>query len=300
MKRYLSALLLYGANGVAASFIALGSGQIVLLRSLLGSLTLLALFYLGGGRLSGLSARRDLGLIAVSGAAMAADWLLLYEAYARIGVSLGMIINYTGPAIVIALSPLVLKERLTARKLACLGLALTGAVLISGKAVSGGTDAVGILCAALSAAAYAVMVLSNKLTTQIRGTDNALLQVLFTTAAVTVYSAVRGDLAMEISASELPAVLLLGIVCTGLASWLYFSSIGELPAQTVAVCGYIEPLSAALLSAIILGERMSPVQLLGAALIIGGSLLQVLGGTKGGAAVPAAPRRHRLFSPRER
>ena len=144
------------------------------------------------------------------------------------------------------------------------------------------------------------MLLSNKLTTQIRGTDNAMLQVLFTTAVVAAYSALRGELAPELSMSELPAVLLLGVVCTGLASWLYFSPIGELPAQTVAVCGYIEPLSAALLSALVLGERMSAVQLLGAVLVIGGSLLQVLAGTRGEAAAPVPPHRHRFFSPRGR
>ena len=43
--------------------------------------------------------------VAISGIAMATDWLLLFEAYAQIGVSLGMLINYTGPAIVIAASP---------------------------------------------------------------------------------------------------------------------------------------------------------------------------------------------------
>ena len=272
MKRYIPALLLYGANGVVASFIALESGQIVLLRCVLGSLTLLALFYLGGGRLSGLGDRRVLALLAVSGAAMAADWLLLYEAYARIGVGLPILINYTGPAIVIALSPLVLREKLTAGKLCSLALALGGAVLISGKAVSGGTDTLGIVCAALSAVAYAVMVLSNKLTTQIKGADNALLQMLFTCAVVVIYSVLRGEVKMSIAASDLLPILLLGIVCTGLACQLYFSSIGELPAQTVAICGYLEPLSAVLLSALVLGERMSPVQLLGAALIILGSL----------------------------
>ena len=272
MKKYISALLLYGANGVVASFIALESGQIVLLRCALGSLTLLALFYLGGGRLSGIGNRRDLTLLAVSGAAMAADWLLLYEAYARIGVGLPILINYTGPAIVIALSPLILREKLTAGKLCSLALAMCGAVLISGKAVSGGTDTVGIVCAALSAVAYAVMVLSNKLTTQIKGADNALLQMLFTCAVVVIYSVLRGEVKMSIAASDLLPILLLGIVCTGLACRLYFSSIGELPAQTVAICGYLEPLSAVLLSALVLGERMSPVQLLGAALIILGSL----------------------------
>ncbi len=276
MKRYLASLLLFGANGVVASFIALGSGQIVLLRSLLGSLTLLALFYLGGGRLSGLGNRRDTLLIAVSGAAMAADWLLLYEAYARIGVGLSILINYTGPAIVIALSPLVLKEKLTAGKLCALASALCGAVLISGRAVTGGADGVGIICAALSAVAYAVMVLSNKLTVRIKGTDNALLQMLFTCAAVVLCSVADGDVKMSVPASGLLPILLLGVVCTGLACRLYFSSIGGLPAQTVAICGYLEPLSAVLLSALVLGERMSSVQLLGAALIILGSLLETL------------------------
>ncbi len=272
MKRYILSLLLFGANGVAASFIALDSGQIVLLRSLLGSATLLTLFYLGGGRLSALRDRRDLLLLAVSGAAMAADWLLLYEAYARIGVGLSILINYTGPALVIALSPLVLREKLTAGKLCSLALALCGAVLISGKAVSGGTDTMGIVCAALSAVGYAVMVLSNKLTTRIKGSDNALLQMLFTCAAVALCSLLRGETSMSIAASDLLPVLLLGIVCTGLACRLYFSSIGGLPAQTVAVCGYLEPMSAVLMSALVLGERMSPMQLLGAALIISGTL----------------------------
>lgn len=281
MKRYLSALLLFGANGVAASFIALDSGQIVLLRTVLGSATLLALFYLGGGRLSGLRDRRDIALLAVSGAAMAADWLLLYEAYARIGVGLSILINYTGPAIVIALSPLVLREKLTAGKLCALAAALCGAVLISGKAVSGGTDSVGIVCAAVSALAYAVMVLSNKLTRHIKGNDNALLQMLFTCAVVVVCSVLRGDAVMSITASDLLPILLLGIVCTGLACRLYFSSIGELPAQTVAVCGYLEPMSAVLLSVLLLGESMSPVQLLGAALIILGSFLETLWGSHG-------------------
>jgi drug/metabolite transporter (DMT)-like permease len=269
--KYLVSLLLFGANGVVASFIALGSGQIVLLRSVLGSALLLTLFYIGGGRLSGLKNRRDVRLIALSGAAMAADWLFLYEAYTRIGVSLSILINYTGPALVIALSPLVLREKLTMRKLCALALALIGAVLISGRVVSGGMDVWGIACAALSAVAYAVMVLSNKLTTEIKRSDNALLQILFTTAVVAVYSALRGSFAMNIAASDWLPILLLGFVNTGLGCFFYFSSIGGLPAQTVAICGYLEPMSAVLLSAIILGERMSPVQILGAALILAGA-----------------------------
>ncbi len=273
MKKYLIGLLLFGANGVVASFIGLDSGQIVLLRSVLGSALLTALFLLGGKRFTGLKNRRDMLLLALSGTAMAADWLLLFEAYKQIGVSLGMLINYTGPAIVIALSPPVLKEKLTAKKLAALVLALTGAVLISGRAVSGGVSVSGIVCAALSAAAYAVMVLSNKLVRDINGEENAAVQMLFTTAAVVIYIGVRQGFSMNIEGSDLLPILLLGFVNTGIACYLYFSSIVSLPAQTVAVCGYLEPLSAVLLSALILNERMSPVQVLGAVLIVGGALV---------------------------
>ena len=273
MKKYLIGLLLFGANGVVASFIGLESGQIVLLRSVLGSALLTVLFLLGGKRFTGFKNRRDMLLLALSGAAMAADWLFLFESYKQIGVSLGMLINYTGPAIVIAFSPLVLKEKLTAKKLAALVLALTGAVLISGRAISGGVSVFGIVCAALSAMAYAVMVLSNKLVRDINGEENATVQLLFTTVIVVIFIGARQGFAMDIAGSDWLPILLLGFVNTGLACYLYFSSIGSLPAQTVAVCGYLEPLSAVLLSALILGERMSPVQVLGAVLIVGGALV---------------------------
>jgi len=82
----------------------------------------------------------------------------------------------------------------------------------------------------------------------------------------------RRDIPFAISTSSWPPILWLGLINTGLGCFFYFSSIGKLPAQSVAVCGYIEPLSAVLLSAIVLKERMMPLQFLGAALIIGGAL----------------------------
>ena len=50
--RFLTGLLLFGFNGIVASHIALESGQIVLLRTLLGSVSLLAFFFLSGHRFS--------------------------------------------------------------------------------------------------------------------------------------------------------------------------------------------------------------------------------------------------------
>ena len=66
-------------------------------------------------------------------------------------------------------------------------------------------------------------------------------------------------------------VLVLGLVNTGIACYLYFSSLGQLPVQTVAITGYLEPLSALVFSALLLGEKLAPIQIAGAALILGGA-----------------------------
>jgi drug/metabolite transporter (DMT)-like permease len=66
-------------------------------------------------------------------------------------------------------------------------------------------------------------------------------------------------------------ILLLGIVNTGIGCYFYFSSLGSLPVQTVSICGYLEPLSALIFSATILGEKLSLMQIAGTALILGGA-----------------------------
>jgi drug/metabolite transporter (DMT)-like permease len=73
-------------------------------------------------------------------------------------------------------------------------------------------------------------------------------------------------------------VLLLGLVNTGVGCYLYFSAISRLQVQTVAVCGYLEPLAAVVLSAILLGEGMGLMQILGTVLILGGAMFAEMKG----------------------
>ena len=67
-------------------------------------------------------------------------------------------------------------------------------------------------------------------------------------------------------------ILILGLVNTGLGCYLYFSSLGGLPVQTVSIIGYLEPLAAVVFSAVFLQEILSPLQVAGAVCIIGGAL----------------------------
>lgn len=277
---YVLALVLFGSNGVIASYIALSSYEIVLLRSLLGSLLLAGLFLLSGRRITALHHPRDLVCILCSGAAMAADWLLLFEAYARMGVGLSMVVNYCGPAIVVALSVPLFRQRLPWKKALALAAALAGAFLISGAAGTQGGDLTGLLCAVLSAFAYAGMVLCSKLTRHVKGMEHAALQLFAATATVVIFVGLRQGLYVRPAPSDWLPILWLGLVNTGLACFFYFSSIGALPVQTVAVCGYLEPLAAVVLAALILGERMQPLQLCGGALILGGAIFSELSAGK--------------------
>ena len=60
---------------------------------------------------------------------------------------------------------------------------------------------------------------------------------------------------------------------TGLAYYMYFSALQKLPAQTSSLISYADPLTALIVSALFLGEKLGIVQLLGAVLILGGACL---------------------------
>lgn len=184
--KYFTALLLFGSNGIVASYINLSSYGIVLLRSLFGTLLLIAVFFLSGHRLTVRNNPKDLLLIALSGIAMAADWLFLFETYSQIGVSLGMLINCCGPAIVIAFSILFLGENISLSKILALIAAFIGVFLISGQAVENGINTLGLLYAILSAFSYSAMVIFNRMTKQIKGLENATLQLFFALITVVI------------------------------------------------------------------------------------------------------------------
>lgn len=270
--KYILSLVLFGSNGVAAGGIHLTSYEIVLLRSTLGSALLIVLYVLSRREWTALRHRRDLAYTALAGVTTGLGWMLLFEAYRQIGVSLSILINYCGPVLVMGLSVPLFHERLTLRKGLALGLALTGVFLTGGQAALEGANLAGLLCAGASALTYTAMVVLNKLAGQVEGMESAVIQLFFSALTTVVFVGWKQGLAVEIAPADWPFILWIGLLNTGVGCYLYFSSIGKLPVQTVAVCGYLEPLSALLFSAVFLHETLLPLQLLGAALIIGGAL----------------------------
>lgn len=146
----------------------------------------------------------------------------------------------------------------------------------------------GIVCGIASAFCYALMVIASKGVPHIEGLENSTLQVsaAFVTALVLtlITQGAPSFLSASVAASiDWHAVVMLGVVNTGIGCLLYFSAVAKLPVQTVAVVGYLEPLSAVVFSAVLLGEAITPVRLMGAALIIGGAIFCELAGKRASA-----------------
>lgn len=120
--------------------------------------------------------------------------------------------------------------------------------------------------------AYAAIVILNKKAEQIVGIENATLQLVFAFAAIAAFVGCGQGFHMEIAVGDYLPILWIGFVNTGLSCWLYFSSIGALPAQAVAICGCLETLSAVFLAGIFLRDALLPVQIFGAVLIVGGAV----------------------------
>ncbi len=270
--KYIFALLLFGSNGLVASFIDLSSQNIVLLRTLIGSILLIAIFFISGGRLTFYKYKKQFAFLTVSGIAMGTSWMFLYEAYARIGVSIASLLYYCGPVIVMVLSPLLFKERLTVNKVLGFLEVVVGVVLINGNAFDGNGDVFGIVCGLLSAVMYAFMVICNKKAKDIVGLENSTLQLTIAFLTVAVFVGIKQGYVMQIETNSILPILILGLLNTGIGCYFYFSSIGKLKVHTVAICGYSEPLSAVLFSVIFLKETMLPLQIIGAVLIIGGAM----------------------------
>lgn len=299
---YLSSLLLFGSNGIVAAMVALPSLDIVVARTFLGALLLGAL--LAGttawrararkapaaslpARPSSRAEREALALFALSGAALGASWIVLFEAYRVVGVGTASLLYYCGPVIVMALAPLLFRERLSVAKVAGFGAVALGAFLVSAQALTGGESPYGIALGIASAVAYAAMVICTKKATAVcpdaagRGLRNSFVQLACGFAVSAAFlAATQGPaaLALPVAPADVAPLLMLGVVNTGIGCFMYFTSVGRLPVQTVAVCGYLEPLSAVVFSALLLGEPLGPAQIAGAALIVGGAAFCELAG----------------------
>ena len=269
----IAAMCIFGTIGIVRRYIPLSSSLIALVRGVIGAVFLLLVVILRRTPLDKAAIRKNFLLLLCSGIAIGFNWILLFEAYNYTSVATATLCYYLAPILVILAAPVVLKERLTLRKGICTVVAFAGMVLVSGVWETGFTgiqEMKGILFGLGAAVLYASVILMNKKMQDIGAYDKTIFQLIAASAALIPYVLLTEDWS-SVTLTVFSGLLLLtaGVIHTGVAYWLYFGSMGDLKAHTVALFSYIDPILAILLSMVLLKEPMSIPSAIGAVMILG-------------------------------
>ena len=267
------AMFIFGTLAPFVRNIGVSSAELALYRAVLAAVLVGGSLLITRQKLSIGSIKKELLLLLLSGAAMGINWILLFEAYQYTTVSVATLSYYFAPVIVMAVCPLLFKERLTGKQILCFILSATGLVLITGAAGGGDRDLLGIAFGLGAAALYATVMLLNKSIKSVTGLHRTFVQFLSAIIVLVPYVALTGGFTLtDLDGTGWGALFIVGLVHTGITYCMYFSALKELPGQKVAILSYIDPLVAVLVSVIWLDEGMTLPQLIGGLLILGSTL----------------------------
>jgi DME family drug/metabolite transporter len=198
--------------------------------------------------------------------------LLFLAGLQRTTVSIAIALLYTAPAFVVLVSAILWRERFGGVRALSLALVLAGVVLVTGAAGSllRGTAPLplpALLLGLGSGFGYALYTLFSKVAS---GRYGALPSLFWSFAfAALSLGLLASPITPFIRAPDHTLLLIgLGIVPTVLPYALYITALRHLRASTAAMLASIEPAVAATLAALLLGERMDVLQLIGMVLVV--------------------------------
>ena len=271
-----ASMVIFGTIGIFRRHIDLPSSVIAMLRGFIGTAFLFVFIHLRGQRISLEDIKRNAVKLIVSGMVMGFNWILLFEAYRYTSVATATLCYYMAPIIMMLVSPVLLKEKLTKKKIICMLLALMGMIPVSGVLEAGfhAGELRGVLLGFGAAVLYAAVVLTNKTITDIGAYDKTIVQLAAAAISLTPYVLLTENMAdIHLTGLSAAMMLLVGMLHTGFTYALYFGCTKHLSAQTLAIVSYVDPVVAILLSAVLLGERMTPLGAAGAVLVLGATLV---------------------------
>ncbi|MBQ4361405.1 MAG: EamA family transporter [Lachnospiraceae bacterium] len=277
--RFLFAIFLYGTIGWLLRFVTVPTDIVVFFRASIGFLTLLVIMKIRHISPDRAAIRSNLLYLILSGASLGLNWVFLFAAYKHTTVAIASLCNYTAPIIIVAISPLVLGEKLNFRKVLCVLAALAGIVLISGVFAGEGGQAnpAGIAMGLGAALGFVGLVIFNRKMSGVSYYDRSMIQLLSAAVVVLIYAVISNfGKKITVDTKSVLIILMLGVLHTGIAYCFYFDGMARLPLTTYAILGYLEPVVSVLCSVILLNEKMGIDGAAGTVLIIGAALASEL------------------------
>ena len=273
--QFIMAMVIVGTIGIFRRNIALSSAALAFSRGILGSLSLGAFVKVRGQKIFHGMERKKLFLLILNGAIIGVNWIFLFEAYRFTTVAVATLCYYLQPTLLILVSPIFFKEKLTGKKLFYALIAFLGMVLVSGVLGGGDTGSLkGVAFGLAAAVLYTMAVVINKITLGVDPYEKTIIQLASAGIVLIPYILMTEDIsAVQLDIITIILVLIVGIIHTGLVYFFYFGSMEHMSAQAVAVFSYIDPVVAVIASWAFLGEPLTVPVIIGAVLIIGSAFL---------------------------
>lgn len=220
--------------------------------------------------------RRDLAALGLAAAAGIVLNLAVFIAFERITIALALLVFYTYPAMVAAVSIVIERRRPSPIELLALALALIGmALVVVGQldpAAGLVVDGVGLGLAFLAAIAQTVYITTNRGYPAVPTEQAATILLWIAAVAFVLIAAASGSLDSITepfrNPNAWPFLLVAGLLGAGFPSLLFLVAIQFIGPIRTGILAMIEPVTGTVLAAILLGETLGPVQVVGGTLVI--------------------------------
>ena len=208
--------------------------------------------------------------LALSGVLLALHWVTFFESIKLTTVAVALAVLYLGPIAAAILAGPLFGEHVDGRIWGALAVAVLGTLMVVQPWQSNGVDPAGIAMAALSAALLTGVMLAGKpVAKDLGGLTMATGELI----VASVLLAPATYQALTENGEFIANYLVLGVLFTGLAGFVFWESMRHVPMAAVSVVMYLEPASAVVWAAIFLEETPNAIAWIGVALVIFGGMV---------------------------
>tara|TARA_B100000029_G_C17607700_1_gene968052 strand:- start:5313 stop:6194 length:882 start_codon:yes stop_codon:yes gene_type:complete len=253
------ATLIWGSLGVMVRNIDMDPFSIVAYRALIALPIMLVLF-----RKKKENLKKNYKLLLLASIAIAMAWSAHFYAFKLTTIANTVVLLYTGPIYVAILSPLVLKEVREKKANICLVLSIAGIFLMYNQGLGDELNDRGLMLGAISGILFAFVIMATKkLSKDYSSITIVTMQLLMSAIILSPALFVEQQIVMD----NILLLLVLGLVHTAIAEFLYIDGLIKVSTQKASTISYIEPASAIIYAIILLNEIPEGLEIIGIALI---------------------------------
>ncbi|MCR1960336.1 EamA domain-containing membrane protein RarD [Thomasclavelia cocleata] len=259
------AVMLFGLAGIIGKFVSLPAVIVTFGRVFFSSIFLLIIILVKKEKIF-LANKRDYALMIIAGVIMAIHWFTFLQTIQMSTVAIGTITFSTFPLFVTFLEPIIYKEKLRIKDIILALIIFLGILITIPEFTLDNQVTLAIIIGLMGSLSYAVLCLMNRYFSN-RYSGRIICLYEQGIAAITLFPALFIVKAVP-NATDLLALIFLGIICTALAHSIYVSSLKKVKVQTAGIISGMETVYSIVFAYILLKETLGVRELVGGIVIL--------------------------------